>query len=393
MSEIIKIKNSIRSFLRKEDELITPIFRFIFSLILFISIQKLFGYNELANKKEVTFLLAVLTALLPDGFLFFMSGVVIALHSFTVSLETGAVFVLIFIMMYAIYMRFFPKYAYIILMVPIFYMLGIPFAAPVIIGIVAGIGGFIPAVFGVALYFFSLCAAEVSRLMEVDNADNEIEALKQLTEVLVSNKEMYTTMMIFAITVVVIGILSKFTYKYAVYIAIAAGTVINILGAIFSGYVMSQDVPIGKVVAGSIIGGLVGLLIRFGKGLLDYGRTELVQFEDDDYYYYVKAVPKVDAERTRPRTKQGKAEKEAVEAALRRKASRRAAEEADESEGYEAGISEQQAYDEQQPSRRGTGESQDYEGNYSENQGAGQVETPLDEEYDYTEDSAFTNID
>ena len=26
---------------------------------------------------------------------------------------------------------------------------------------------------------------------------------------------------------------------------------------------------------------------------LDYSRTEKVQFEDDEYYYYVKAVPKV----------------------------------------------------------------------------------------------------
>ena len=26
---------------------------------------------------------------------------------------------------------------------------------------------------------------------------------------------------------------------------------------------------------------------------VDYSRTEYVQFEDDDYYYYVKAVPKL----------------------------------------------------------------------------------------------------
>jgi len=26
---------------------------------------------------------------------------------------------------------------------------------------------------------------------------------------------------------------------------------------------------------------------------VDYGRTENVQFEDDEYYYYVKAVPKM----------------------------------------------------------------------------------------------------
>ena len=30
--------------------------------------------------------------------------------------------------------------------------------------------------------------------------------------------------------------------------------------------------------------------------LLDYRRTEAVQYEDDEYYYYVKAVPKVTAQ-------------------------------------------------------------------------------------------------
>ena len=28
--------------------------------------------------------------------------------------------------------------------------------------------------------------------------------------------------------------------------------------------------------------------------ILDYTAVEHVQFEDDDYYYYVKAVPKID---------------------------------------------------------------------------------------------------
>ena len=33
-------------------------------------------------------------------------------------------------------------------------------------------------------------------------------------------------------------------------------------------------------------------MIQFLFMDLDYDRTERVQFEDDDYYYYVKAVPK-----------------------------------------------------------------------------------------------------
>ena len=34
------------------------------------------------------------------------------------------------------------------------------------------------------------------------------------------------------------------------------------------------------------------MLIQLMEFNVDYNRTEIVQFEDDEYYYYVKAVPK-----------------------------------------------------------------------------------------------------
>ena len=34
-------------------------------------------------------------------------------------------------------------------------------------------------------------------------------------------------------------------------------------------------------------------IYQFFVFAVDYSRTEYTQFEDDDYYYYVKAVPKI----------------------------------------------------------------------------------------------------
>ena len=39
-----------------------------------------------------------------------------------------------------------------------------------------------------------------------------------------------------------------------------------------------------------IVGGYVCKVLLFS---VDYKRTEYVQYEDDEYYYYVKAVPKI----------------------------------------------------------------------------------------------------
>ena len=39
-------------------------------------------------------------------------------------------------------------------------------------------------------------------------------------------------------------------------------------------------------------GGVLGVIVQMCKSVIDYSHKESVQFEDDDYYYYVKAVPK-----------------------------------------------------------------------------------------------------
>ena len=41
-----------------------------------------------------------------------------------------------------------------------------------------------------------------------------------------------------------------------------------------------------------MVSGVIAFVIQFLFFNLDYSRTERLQFEDDEYYYYVKAVPK-----------------------------------------------------------------------------------------------------
>ena len=60
MEAILSIKNKIRSFLRKFDEVFRPIFKFVWCFISIYSLQKIYNYSDLGAKAEVTVLLAVL---------------------------------------------------------------------------------------------------------------------------------------------------------------------------------------------------------------------------------------------------------------------------------------------------------------------------------------------
>jgi hypothetical protein len=53
---------------------------------------------------------------------------------------------------------------------------------------------------------------------------------------------------------------------------------------------------IGGMILGTIFSALISIVVLFFRHILDYTSVENVQFEDDDYYYYVKAVPKIKIE-------------------------------------------------------------------------------------------------
>ena len=63
--------------------------------------------------------------------------------------------------------------------------------------------------------------------------------------------------------------------------------------AFFCAAAFGIDLNIIGLVAGAVIGALLAMLLQFMKCAVDYSRKEYVQFEDDDYYYYVKAIPKI----------------------------------------------------------------------------------------------------
>ena len=60
------------------------------------------------------------------------------------------------------------------------------------------------------------------------------------------------------------------------------------MGALLPGV----TVGIVKLLMGSVVSVAVAFCLKFFFFSVDYTRTERVQFEDDEYYYYVKAVPK-----------------------------------------------------------------------------------------------------
>lgn len=294
MSTLLTIRDTIRNFLRKYDEVASPLLRFILSVILFASINSLFGYSDFLGKGIVIFLVSVICALVTNSVVVFIAGVFIVMNSFNVSLEVGITSVAMFILMYCLYLRMFSHCSWVLMLVPVLYLFKIQYAAPIIVGMFAGMSGIVPMAFGVILYYFSTYVKEISHILNGATAEEnkKFQAYEYIIEGFTKNKEMMLLIIVFAVVVAVTFIIYRMSFDYSWYVAIGVGGLSTILFFMVCGMMLDITVSVGAVIAGALVGILVSLVIQACKSMADYARKESVQFEDDDYYYYVKAIPK-----------------------------------------------------------------------------------------------------
>lgn len=104
---------------------------------------------------------------------------------------------------------------------------------------------------------------------------------------------MFLTILIFSFIILITYFVKRMKFDYAHEVAVAAGALTCILGFLICDLKLDISEQIGVMILGTLVSALIALIAQFFRLALDYTGVEEVQFEDDDYYYYVKAVPKI----------------------------------------------------------------------------------------------------
>ncbi len=103
---------------------------------------------------------------------------------------------------------------------------------------------------------------------------------------------MYIYLAAFAAAAVAVYCVRKLPVDYSHVASAAVGIALQLIiigsGEVFLGNILALI----RVLIGCVVSLAISLFIVLMTRSLDYSRVERVQFEDDDYYYYVKAVPK-----------------------------------------------------------------------------------------------------
>ncbi|MBQ3559381.1 MAG: hypothetical protein IJA07_07725 [Agathobacter sp.] len=295
MTKLLEIKEQIVRFCGKYETYLKFVYKFFLALILFVLINSAIGFMESISTLPVAFVLAFVCCLLPQSVTLFVAAALVVLNLYVLSIEVAFTALLIFALVFFLYFRFSPEDGVLFVLTPICFALHIPYILPIATGLLRKVYSVAAVACGTIVFFFLDGIYEnVTALQATSVGADGMEATKMTITAgqLLANKEMYLTVAVFAISAIVVYVVRKMSIDHAWKVAVASGALVQVSG-LFVGYLLF-DIS-GKIVAmlfGNLIAIALGFVMEFVFMNLDYSRTERVQFEDDDYYYFVKAVPK-----------------------------------------------------------------------------------------------------
>ena len=120
-----------------------------------------------------------------------------------------------------------------------------------------------------------------------------LEQIRAVVDGIAGNRELFVMLIAFAVSLIVVYLLRRRRFANAHLIALAAGAATQLI-VVIAGEIALHA---GIMIPGVFLGVLVSLALAVGFWLvrfqLDYQSIENVEFEDDEYYYYVRAIPKI----------------------------------------------------------------------------------------------------
>ena len=295
MGLLLKVRDRMSRFYGEHDTVIRILAKFCMALCAFAMINASLGQISFLCNPVVVGALALVCAFLPSNSTVMIGAGMILVHFYGISLEAAIAGGGMLIVGMLLYFSIAPHSAVPLILTAITMRMGIPSAAAVLFGLVGGPLSAVGVIFGVFTWYLVETTNRMGGTLEsqaVDAAEAMVQKMTELMNSVISNREMAVMAAALAILLWIVWLIRRMAVKYAWMVAAGTGLLIYVGIRCISGVVLQITVPALTVVLDVALAAVTAMAAQAFLFSLDYRRTENVRFEDDEYFYYVKAVPK-----------------------------------------------------------------------------------------------------
>lgn len=293
MTGLLEFREKIKEIYSHNEVFILPVIKFLLAFVVLNVVNSHMGYMTKLDNMAIVLIVALMCSFLPNGAIILFGALFSLLHMYALSMEVALVGLVVYVLLFLLFFRFSPKDSLVVVITPVLCMLQIPYVVPVAMGLLGTPTSAVTVACGVVVYYLLLTVTGNATTISTMADEDATAKLRLIIDGLLDNKSMLVVVAAFAITVVVVYLIRRMSIDYSWTIAIVAGVMVDLVILLIGDLVYDTNVSVVGAVLGAVIAIAAAKVIEFFRFCVDYSRTEKVQFEDDEYYYYVKAVPKM----------------------------------------------------------------------------------------------------
>lgn len=293
MDNIFVIRGRIQELYANHSRIFDKAIQFLLALVTFWLINQNVGFMKVAASPLATLALAVICTFFPLTMTVIAAAGLILAHMFAASLGVLAVTALVFLIMFIFYFRLTPKMALVALLTPVAFALKIPYVIPIAYALISGPVCLVAISCGTIVYYMMKYVEKAAPSLSGKDKAGLLGQISAYVKQVFQNKEMWIIIVAFIICFLLVYTIRRQSADHAWEIAVIAGAVTNIIVITIGDIALGVHTSYGVLIVGSVLAVVIGLVLELFFFSVDYARSETLQFEDDEYYYYVKAVPKI----------------------------------------------------------------------------------------------------
>ncbi|MBQ4536005.1 MAG: hypothetical protein II994_00140 [Lachnospiraceae bacterium] len=293
MTTLLELREKIKQIYSRNEVYILPVIKFLLAFLVLNVLNGQLGYMKQLDNLAIVLVVSLACSFLPVGAMIFFATVFSLLHMYALSLEVALVGICVYLLMYLLFFRFSPKDTLAVVLTPLLCLMKVPYIMPVAMGLLGTPASAVSVSCGVVIYFLIVAVSTNATTISTMGSEEAAAKIRMIIDGLLGNKQLLVVIIAFAITVLLVYIVRKMSIDYSWTIAMIAGAMANLVILLVGDLLYDTNMSVLNAIFGAILAVIVGKIIEFFRFCVDYSRTEKVQFEDDEYYYYVKAVPKM----------------------------------------------------------------------------------------------------
>ena len=271
MTALLELKQKIKEIYGQYEMYILPVMKFVLALVYFLWINANMGYMSRLNNVFLVLILALICSILPSSAMMYIGFVLILVHSYALGIEIAAFMLVLILLMMIFFLRFSGEQNVTFVFTPLSFAFSLPALLPIGSGLMESSLSAIPAGCGVVMYYFIRFLRSQSTILV--NPDLEMtDKLQIMADGLVQNWGMWIAVVAFVAVILLVHLIRTRSFDHAMN--------------------LNATVAMIPLLICTIAAVLLALVLEFFAFGGDYSRAERLEYEDDEYFYYVKAVPK-----------------------------------------------------------------------------------------------------